>query len=99
MGRYKGFILIDGETGESDIRESSKRTQQSKRYRKSQKVVLLQPLRTFKTYSWEDSVNHYLFMKKTLFGKIMAPFAKWFNYLEMRFQIDTMRQQGLVYPS
>jgi hypothetical protein len=35
-------------------------------------------------------------MTKSLFGRLMAPLAKLFNQIEMRFHIDIFQQQGLV---
>jgi|JI9StandDraft_1071089.scaffolds.fasta_scaffold58801_4 hypothetical protein len=93
------FILIDGETGKSDLRKGSQRAEQGQRDSCSQEMVLLEPLRAPETYSCSYAVNHHLYMKRTLFGRLMGPITKWFNIFEMRFQLDTMRQQGLVPPS
>jgi hypothetical protein len=35
-------------------------------------------------------------MNNTLLGKLFAPIVKWFAIFEMRFQVSTFRQQGLV---
>ena len=93
------FILIDGETGKSDLRKGSQRAEQGQRDSCSQEMVLLEPLRAPETSSCSYAVNHHLYMKRTLFGRLMGPITKWFNIFEMRFQLDTMRQQGLVPPS
>lgn len=90
------IVFNNGEAGEDNLREGSERDKQGEGDRCSAQMVLLQPLRAPPTYAFQDLVNHYRFMKTTLVGRIMAPIAKWFNILEMRFQLDTFQQQGLV---
>lgn len=41
-------------------------------------------------------MNHWNFMNNTILGKLWGPIAKWFAIFEMRFQVSTFRQQGLV---
>lgn len=90
------YLLIDGETGEDNLRKGGERPQPCEGNRRPKEMVSLQSLRAPETYLSINTVNHFNFMNKTLLGRLWAPIARWFTILEMRFHLDIFRQQGLV---